>query len=238
MFRHPYLVDNNRDCIFCGDCVKNCRNSSIHLNLRLAPQELWSLQTPRRADSFLIVSLGAIFFPFALHSEFSSLILWLNDMLAAHGIRLPDAFIGSVIFFLFILVFQVGYYLMVQVQSWKGSMDREFLLPMLGYGFIPLILGGYMAVHFEVFVSEAGSIMPAIKHALGQEAIFDHARLLSPDSTFVLQVFTVVGGLLASMYATYRIIARGVNDIHTDSSTLAIPFSFLITLAGLFMAMV
>ena len=67
MFRHPYLVDNNRDCIVCGDCIKNCNHSSIHLNLRLAPQELWSLQTPRRADSFLIVALGAIFYTFALH---------------------------------------------------------------------------------------------------------------------------------------------------------------------------
>ncbi|WP_136796539.1 MULTISPECIES: sigma 54-interacting transcriptional regulator [Desulfosediminicola] len=238
MFRHPYLVDNNRDCIFCGDCVKNCRNSSIHLNLRLAPQELWSLQTPRRADSFLIVALGAIFFPFALHSEFSTLVLWLNGMLANYNIWLPNALTGSVIFFLGILIFQIGYYLMVQVQSWKGGMDREFLLPMLGYGFIPLILGGYMAVHFEVFVSEAGSILPAIKHAFGQEAVFDHSRLLSPDSTFVLQIFTVVGGLLASMYATYRIIARGVNDVIVDSAVLAIPFSFLITLAVLFVVMI
>ncbi len=64
MFRHPYLVDNNRDCIMCARCIKSCNNSSIQLNIRLAPEELWSLGTPRLADSFLIVSLGAIIFTF------------------------------------------------------------------------------------------------------------------------------------------------------------------------------
>lgn len=34
MFRHPFLVDNNRDCILCGQCIKNCKLNSIHLNLR------------------------------------------------------------------------------------------------------------------------------------------------------------------------------------------------------------
>jgi transcriptional regulator with AAA-type ATPase domain len=238
MFRHPYLVDNNRDCIFCGDCIKNCNNSSIHLNLRLAPQELWSLETPRRADSFLIVALGAIFFPFALHGEFSLLVDWITATLAGIGITLPAFLGGSFVFFSLILIFQIGYFLMVQVQSWRAGMDQNFLLPMLGYGFIPLILGGYMAVHFELFVSEAGSILPAVQDALGMVAVYEHKRLLSPDSTQVLQIFTVIGGLLASMYATYRIIDRVLVDEEVSSRSLMIPFSFLITLAGLFMFMV
>lgn len=238
MFRHPYLVDNNRDCIICGDCIKNCNNSSIHLNLRLAPQELWSLQTPRRADSFLIVALGAIFFPFALHGEFSLLVDWIISNLAGFGLKIPVILGGSFVFFSLILIFQVGYYLMVQVQSWRAGMDRDFLLPMLGYGFIPLILGGYLAVHFEYFVSEAGSIIPAIQEALGMAVSYDRTRLLSHDSTYVLQIFTVIGGLFASMYATYRIVDRVLADEEVSSRSLMIPFSFLIALGGLFMFMV
>lgn len=238
MFRHPYLVDNNRDCIICGDCIKNCNNSSIHLNLRLAPQELWSLQTPRRADSFLIVALGAIFFPFALHSEFSSLVEWITSSLSVYGVWIPEFLGGSFVFFSLILIFQVGYYLMVQIQSWHARMDRNFLLPMLGYGFIPLILGGYMAVHFEYFVSEAVSIVPAVQELLGKDAVFEHRRLLSPDSTYVLQIFTVIGGLIASMYATYRIIDRVLADEEINSRSLMLPFSFLITLGALFIFMV
>ncbi len=238
MFRHPYLVDNNRDCIICGDCIKNCNNSSIHLNLRLAPQELWSLETPRRADSFLIVALGAIFFPFALHGQYAQLVSWSTDQIARTGLILPGYLAGSLLFFLLILVFELGYYLMVRVQSWYAGLDRNFLLPMLGYGFIPLILGGYLAVHFEYFIRESARIIPAIQGMLGASVTYEPARLLSPDSTYVLQLFTVIGGLCASMYATYRIIGRVLAHEDVNPRTLMIPFSFLLFMAGLFMFMV
>lgn len=238
MFRHPYLVDNNRDCIICGDCIKNCNNSSVHLNLRLAPQELWSLETPRRADSFLIVALGAIFFPFALHGEFSQLVNWLNAWVAEYGLQLPVFLSRSIVFFLLILIFQVGYYLMVRMQSWYAGMDRNFLLPMLGYGFIPLMLGGYLAVHFEYFVRESSRIVPAIQNLLGQPVTYQASRLLSPDSTYVLQLFTLIGGLFASIYATYRIIDRVLVDEEVGVRSLIIPFSFLLAMGALFVFMV
>ncbi|WP_163338299.1 sigma 54-interacting transcriptional regulator [Desulfopila sp. IMCC35008] len=238
MFRHPYLVDNNRDCIICGDCIKNCTNSSIHLNLRLAPQELWSLETPRRADSFLIVALGAMFFPFALHETFGDISLSLTEKIAGYGVGVPVWLSATLIFFALILIFQAGYYLMVHVQAWRAKMDQEFLLPMLGYGFIPLILGGYLAVHFEMFVDGAWRIVPVIKQSLEFEANFQGSRLLSHDSTYVLQLFSVVGGLLASMYATYRIIDRIQTDGPVNPRSLIVPMSFLVGMGALFVFMV
>ncbi len=238
MFRHPYLVDNNRDCIMCGKCIKNCDNSSIQLNLRLAPQELWALETPRRADSFLIVSMGAIFFPFALQNQFSDLVQYLVSLLGQVNITLPFHFVGSIAFFAIIFLFQVGYYAMVTVQSVYARMDKEFLLPLFGYGFIPLILGGYMAVHLEFFVSGAGRIVPNIQELFGQTVSYENVRLISSDSTYVLQFLTVMGGLLASLYATYRVIERALAGDVLTSKALIIPFSFLIVLAGLFVFMV
>lgn len=238
MFRHPYLVDNNRDCIICGDCIKNCNHSSIHLNLRLAPQELWSLETPRMADSFLVVALGAIFFTFALHGEFYNLSADVARLTSGLGFEPPVWLAGSLIFFSLILVFQVGYYLMVKAQSWHARMDQKFLRSMLGYGFIPLILGGYLAVHLEMFVGGAGRIVPAVQQALNMPVTYEASRLLSHDSAYVLQIITVMGGLLASMYATYRIIGRLLTDETVTTRELMIPFSFLLTLGGLFLFMV
>jgi hypothetical protein len=206
--------------------------------LRLAPQELWSLETPRRADSFLIVALGAIFFPFALHGEFSRFVFTVTGGLAELGVTIPVVLGKSFVFFLLITLFQAGYFLMVQVQSWRAGIDRNFLLPMLGYGFIPLILGGYLAVHFEYFVSEAGRIVPVIQEWFGMNASYENVRLLSPDSTYILQIFTVMGGLLASMYATYRIIDRVLADEEVTTRSLLIPFSFLIAMGGLYLFMV
>ena len=238
MFRHPYLVDNNRDCIMCGKCIKNCENSSIQLNLRLAPEELWALETPRRADSFLIVSMGAIFFPFTLQTEFSRLVEWLVSMVSNTGLMLPEHLVASLLFFLWILVFQVGYYLMVVVQSLYAKIDKKHLLASFGYGCIPLILGGFMAVHLNAFVKGAGRIVPNIQQLFGWHYSYENIRLISSDSTFVLQVLTVFGGLLASLYATYRVIERAmVGDIVTSKS-LAIPFSFLFILAGLFVVII
>jgi transcriptional regulator with AAA-type ATPase domain/polyferredoxin len=238
MFRHPYLVDNNRDCIMCARCIKTCDNSSIQLNLRLAPQELWALETPRRADSFLIVSMGAIFFPFVLQEEFFRLVDWLVSGLSNVGLMLPEYVVGSCLFFLWILVFQAGYYLMVTVQSLYAKIDRKLLLPLFGYCCIPLILGGYMAVNLDIFVRGAGRIVPNLQELFGWQYTYDNIRLISSDSTFVLQFLTVLGGLLASLYATYRVIGRAMAGDTVTSKSLAIPFSFLIILAGLFVFLI
>ncbi|WP_267927361.1 sigma 54-interacting transcriptional regulator [Desulfolithobacter dissulfuricans] len=238
MFRHPYLVDNNRDCIMCANCIKNCNNSSIQLNIRLAPNELWTLKNPRKADSFLIISMGAIFFPFALHEKFSHLVDLLVADLAEIGVVLPDFLAGSLIFFTLILVFQLGYYFMVTSQCLYAKIERETLLPLLGYGFIPLILGGFMAVHLEAFISGAGRIVPNIQEWLGLQYSYENIRLISSDSTYVLKALTVIGGLLASLYATYRLTERTIAGSVLNIKPLMIPFSFLFTLAGLFLIMV
>lgn len=238
MFRHPYLVDNNRDCIMCAKCIKSCENSSVQLNLRLAPEELWALETPRRADSFLIVAMGAIFFPFALKKEFTALNSFLVSTFAEIGVDLPAWLVASVLFFINILIFQLGYYLMVSVQAFYAKMDRSQLLPLFGYGFIPLILGGYMALHLEFFVSGAGRILPNIKEFAGLPYSYENIRLISTDSTYVLQFLTVLGGLLAALYATYRVVERVLAGDQVTSKALVIPFSFSIAIALLFIFMV
>ena len=239
MFRHPYLVDDNRDCIMCAKCIKACDNSSIQLNVRLAPQELWSLETPRTADSFLIVALGAIFFPFALQEQFAEIVTWCVEMLGgAYGLELPSWLVASVLFFAVILIFELGYYCMITIQSIYAQIDREFLLPLLGYGFIPLILGGYMALHLEFFISGAGRIVPNVQEFLGLAFSYEDIRLISADSTYVLQFLTVLGGLLAALYATYRVTERVLVGVPVTSKTLALPFSFLISLAAMFVFMV
>lgn len=238
MFRHPYLVDNNRDCTMCAKCVKTCANSSIQINLRLAPQELWALETPRRADSFLIVAMAAIFFPFALQREFAGLVDWLVAGLAGTGVVLPAAAVASVLFFALILLFQLGFSLTVSIEALYARIDKKLLLSLAGYGIIPLILGGYMAVHLELFVSGAGRLVPNIRELLGMQPVYDNIRLISKDSTFVLQFLTILGGLLAALYATYRVIERAMAGETVTSKALVIPFTFLTVLGGLFVFMV
>lgn len=233
MFRHPFLVDNNRDCIMCAECIKSCDNSSIHLNLRLTPEELWDLDTPRRADSFLVVSLGAIFFPFALHEEFSVLVQRLTTESLPLLSGLPPYLLKSFFFFGLICLFQIGYLIMVSLVARYAEVEKNSLKPMLGYGFIPLILGCYLAVHFDLFMQDAWRIWPNLLELLGVEARYIPQRILSEDSTVVLQTITVSGGMLASFYAIYRIMAHFKGSRAFSSEALVLPYSFMVFLGGL-----
>jgi CRP-like cAMP-binding protein len=233
MYRHPFMVDNNRDCIVCGKCAKNCQRHAVHLNIRMAPQELWEIEAPRRPDSFLIISLGAIFFLFALHDELYRSIEWLQGSYPNSLGQLTFAVIGTVIFFGLIFIFQVGYYLMVQVQAYLTKMDRRLLLQLLGYGFIPIILGVYLAVHFEIFVSEAWRLVAQSREAIGLADVRQGARLISPDASALLQVITVAGGFLASLYATHRIVDR-IKGGGIMTRDLVLPYSFLAGFTVLF----
>lgn len=233
MFRHPFLVDNNRDCIMCAECVKTCNNSSIHLNLRLTPEELWNLNTPRRADSFLVVSLGAIFFPFALHEEYSDMVQLVTAQSLPMLSNLPPYLLKSFFFFGLIALFQIGYLMMVFLVARYAGVEKKSLKPMLGYGFIPLILGCYLAVHFELFMQDAWRIWPNLLELLGLEVSYIPRRILSEDSTMVLQAITVCGGMLASFYAIYRIMARFKGSRAFSSEALVLPYSFMIFLGGL-----
>ncbi len=233
MFRHPFMVDNNRDCIVCGRCIKNCSKHSVHLNVRMAPQELWDIEAPRRPDSFLIVSLGAIFFLFALHTEFYGLIQALQQHYPVLLGRIPFALIGSILFFGLIFIFQFGYYLTVNLQAYLTRIDRVLILRLLGYGFIPIILGVYLAVYFEIFVSESWHLLANIREIFSFPAVQEGARLISPDASALIQVFTVAGGFFASLYATHRIIDRikGGGVITRD---LILPYSLLFGFTILF----
>ncbi len=233
MFRHPFMVDNNRDCIVCGRCIKNCNKHSVHLNVRLAPQELWDIEAPRRPDSFLIVSLGAIFFLFALHTEFYQLVYSLQQSYPALLGRIPFALIGSAVFFGLIFIFQIGYYLTVNLQAYLTRIDRVMILRLLGYGFIPIILGVYLAVYFEIFVSESWRLAANLREMFNMEAVREGARLISPDASALIQVFTVAGGFFASLYATHRIIDR-IKGGGVVTRDLVLPYSLLFGFTILF----
>ncbi len=208
MFRHPFLVDNNRDCILCGQCIKNCKLNSIHLNLRLAPQELWNQQSPRLEDSFLVVSLAAIFYPFAINQKDPAFIG--NLAASLHRIGLPESSpLAAGLFFLTcIAIYLTGYTLMSQIMARITGNSLKATAAILGYGMIPLVLGAFMAAHLEILVAGLWLLPANLMDMVGLEAVHTPGRIISRDATFVFQLITVFGGLLASLYATHRIIKR------------------------------
>jgi len=207
MSRHPSLVDNNRDCTLCGNCIKNCKLRSIQLNLRLAPQELWSIQTPHTGDSFLVIALGAVFFFLASHTQSHDFIESFRFSLPFANLNNP-AIVGS-LFFWGMIAFSWGMYSLlcwVQVSMHGGDFRRTYAR--LGYGLIPLVLGGFLAVYVKMFVNNAWRIVPNFFNLFGFESNFKEVHLLSLQGTATLQHIIIIGGLLASLYAVYKIVKR------------------------------
>jgi polyferredoxin len=223
MFRHPFQVDNNRDCILCGQCIKNCKLNSIHLNLRLAPQELWNLQSPRLEDSVLVVSLAAIFFPFAINQNFPSFIQTWAGTLHDTGLPHDQALASSTIFFSCIIIYLSGYAIMSQFMARLTNNDWKTTASILGYGMIPLVLGAFMSAHLEIFIGGLWLLFANLRDILGIDGAIIPSRIISLDATFVLQIITVTGGLLASLYASQRIVKRLLVDRQYSPKMFAPP---------------
>lgn len=208
MFRHPFLVDNNRDCILCGQCVKNCGKNSIHLNVRLAPQELWNQQNPRNSDSVLVICLAAIFFPFAIRLNFPLFLERSATALAHLGLPHSVPLAASLLFFACVIVYLAGYAVLSRIIAAVTENSWKRVTAVLGYGMIPLVLGAYMAVHLDIFVKGIWLLPANVIELVGMGSPSGPGPLLSSDATFLLQAITVIGGLLASLYATRRIVLR------------------------------
>jgi len=57
MSQHLPYLDNNLDCKLCFNCVRNCPNGSVQVNLRLAGREVWHLV---RANQGYVVFIGVL----------------------------------------------------------------------------------------------------------------------------------------------------------------------------------
>jgi len=227
MFRHPFLVDNNRDCILCGQCIKNCKLNSVHLNLRLAPQELWNQQAPRLSDSVLVVSLAAIFFPFVVTQNYPQWPVAWAGMVDFLPTALKQPTVMTLFFVGCIGLYLACYTLLSSMLGRLTGAGWRQTASLLGYGMIPLVLGAYMAAHLEIFVDGFWLLPENVMTLLGHKMHLAPARLMTRDATGVLQIITICGALIASLYATHRIVRRLVGGAGYAQRIFWLPGSLL-----------
>lgn len=207
MYRHPFLVDNNKDCILCGRCILNCNLRSIELNLRLAPQELWSLQNVKLSDNFLIISLGAISFLLLFHEEFLKLAEhWARFLLGGEGAG--TVMVGTALFGAMILVGWGAYMTFACLQAVILGEKSRKMASVFGYGLLPLVLGGYLAYYADMFIKKAWQVVPNVATLVGWQIQVREFHLLTPSATSTFLHIVILGGMLASGYATYKICRR------------------------------
>ncbi|MDH3775880.1 MAG: hypothetical protein OER59_02350, partial [Desulfobulbaceae bacterium] len=77
-------------------------------------------------------------------------------------------------------------------------------------------------------------LIPLIMSAFGASLEPGH-RLLSREATLTLQHLIITGGLLASLYATYRIIKRYMGSDRFSLKLYGLPYAFLLGSGILFL---
>lgn len=234
MYRHPFLVDNNKDCILCGKCIRNCHLRSIELNLRLAPRELWSLRSARLSDNFLIVSLGVVYFFLAYHRD---LLLFMREQ-SLRLDHLPPggpAASGSFVFWGGIAAGWGVYLLVSRLQAYFASLAYPQVRQYLGYGMIPMVLAGYLAYYTNLFIIGAWKIVPNFLLLFGVETQIREFHLLSAGGTAALLHIIILGGFFCSLYAVYKIFQR-MTDGNPTARHILLPFLFLVVLGWSYLA--
>ena len=194
---HPSSLPDNRDCTFCGSCVKACPNGNIQFRLRPPGADLWEEHTATRHESALMfMLLGAIGVheaPRLLIDIFSiphaavAAIMhspWQHGALSAALLVLPGA-----------AAWGADALLAATSLSPKAGASVDSFVR-LSYGWLPLVWAASLAYYVELFGSEAGLVLSTAAHGLFNLPAdsVPHAVLAPPVVAFLQAAFLLLGG--------------------------------------------
>ncbi len=135
MSQHLPYLDNNLDCKLCFNCVKNCPNDSVQLNIRIPAQEVWHLVRVNQGFSLFIGVTLAILIPINYFETVQS--VWPEGLWQLWF---------SVAYWATALIAGILTWLVVRPYKTKAASKRVKLI----FAFIPLLLAGHIMyqLHF------------------------------------------------------------------------------------------
>ncbi|MDA8357190.1 MAG: 4Fe-4S binding protein [Actinomycetota bacterium] len=240
----PGSADSNLTCGLCTECYKSCPSDNIGFYVQ---PPLTSVVAPRRrrADVAWAVAIlwGLVVFQQlnATHA-YSTVDNWLNS--AMHFPRYPNPidYIGviGVVALIFAGIAWIMSRTMMPSTSLPTTSDldqrqrpsfidtpsrfRSVFVP-LAYGLIPVVGADYFARQLPKFFKHASRIVPSIGAWFGAGSTHSslyNLRLLSNPGIVIVQV-TVIGlGMLASLWATWKISGRDLALVSTRPLALRI----------------
>lgn len=209
MFLHLQFLQDNRDCKFCLNCIRNCKHNSPMLNLRIPGAEIVSLKEPSLSGPILSVAFSGFLI--------AEIVFKMGIITTGY----PFMFFISIFFAL--SVFLLSNYIIASItKSTTVEHLRHF-----GYTMLPLVLGSYIALKFtEVFGNAKGYLM-----------IFKIYKF-NYNATFNVQSVLVIIGLFISEYLIYKIIQNRIVDNRQFQSFLIqgiVPILFAVLYISLFL---
>lgn len=230
MFEFPKTMENNAECNFCGNCIKNCPNNSIKISWRKPTKELWFIKKPKVEESFLaVVIMGIVFVQNITMLEMWSIILnWLENVTGtkSYYVTFTITFIIAMLIPI-ILLSIVGFI----AKKFNGdSIKHNFAK--YGYALIPLDLAGHIAHNLFHLLAEGKSVGFTFAALFGVEFHDVSTALLSDASIQSLQYILIALGTFGSIYAAYKIAKNSYESKEKVRGT-TIAVSALMILLGI-----
>jgi len=221
MFSYPASLTTNSECMLCLNCVKNCENRGVQLNLRPPLQEIWRQTQPLLSLSLLSVMLVGLM---GRH-QLPNLTSW---KVYAETLTVSHAYVHTVMYCSFLAAAIVPF-ILCSIMS-AGASQEKVSENMAHYGlaYVPLAVSGHLAHVFHEFLSDR--IYDLLKYAIkvkdyllagvpiGSREITLDPFIHSSVITFIKFLF-ISGGLFGSVLAVIM-IARRLSERHVLARTL------------------
>jgi polyferredoxin len=200
MFQHLPYVDNNLACKLCLNCVRNCPNGSVQLNLRVPAREVWHLVRVNQGFAVFIGVILAILVPLIYFETMqytwpvSVWRLWFS--LAYWGTAVSA---GLITWFI------------AKPFKTQATSRRVKLV----FAFIPLVLAGHIIYQLH-FIVGGNSIFLGLglKTPAGIQQVF-YVSAFAVGATMAILI-----GLLLTAFAIIMVILRAKEKLAKKSNTI------------------
>jgi transcriptional regulator with AAA-type ATPase domain/polyferredoxin len=204
VFEAPFILNNNQDCILCGNCVKNCANQVPALNLRIPGQELWTFRKPDLTMVLMVsIIMGTQFFR-ALEK---------TGYLKEYAVTQVQPWVyysvlmilSSSLAFLFIKTGGVAAF---------GSKNKSSRIAsnLFAYALVPMVVAFELSFQFERLVSLGSRFLPT----LGRQIGFDLDFLMVSMGPFWIK-FHQTAFILIGVFAS-KAVMKNLFHSHLDAS--------------------
>ena len=225
MFEFPKTMEDNAECNFCGNCVKNCPNNSIQISLRVPTKELWFIRKPKLEASFLAVVIMGIVFV----QNITMLKIW-DGILASleKAVGTDNYAITFTITFIIamaipvILLFVTG--LVAKIFN-KDSVKQNFIK--FGYALIPIDMAAHIAHNLFHLLAEGKSVFYTFIELFGVQVQHTSSAILDDPTIQVFQFLLIGIGTIGSIYTAYKI---SKNNYKSKNISTTIVYTVLLIL--------
>jgi len=230
MFEFPKTMDNNAQCNFCGNCVKNCPNNSIKISWRKPTKELWFIKNPKLEESFLaIVIMGIVFVQnITMVDIWGGILSWLENVTGTTSYYVT-----------FTITFIIAMLIPIILLALTGLVAKKFNgdsvkqnFAKFGYALIPLDLAGHIAHNLFHLLAEGKSIGYTFIGLFGKVVPDASTAIVSTGTIQVLQYILIAIGTFGSIFTAYK-IAKSNYGSKVKTTGTSIAYAVFMILLGI-----